>query len=163
MPATTKISVLFCCMGNICRSPTAEAVFKHAVASAGLDDVIACDSAGTHGYHIGDPPDERAQQAALRRGYDLSNLRARKVNAKDFAQFDYVLAMDRNNLALLAELCPPEFAHKLALYCDFHADSAGREVPDPYYGGARGFEKVLDLAEAVSVSLLARLRQPRAG
>jgi protein-tyrosine phosphatase len=163
MQAFAKISVLFCCMGNICRSPTAEAVFKHAVVNAKLSDTIACDSAGTHGYHVGDPPDERAQEAALRRGYDMSNLRARQVSVKDFAEFDFVLAMDRHNLALLTEQCPPEFAHKLALYCDFHADYAGREVPDPYYGGARGFEEVLDLVEAVSMSLLARLRQSHAG
>lgn len=150
--------MLFVCMGNICRSPTAEAVFKHAVANAKLEHAIECDSAGTHGYHVGDPPDQRAQQAALRRGYDMSSLRAREVHAEDFGQFDHVLAMDRDNLALLAELCPAEFAHKLDLYCNFDAVYAGRDVPDPYYGGPRGFEEVLDIVEAVSVSLLTRLR-----
>src|SRR6185369_4441280 len=163
MPDSTKIRVLFCCMGNICRSPTAEAAFRQALVDASLEDSITCDSAGTHGYHAGDPPDQRAQQAALRRGYDMSNLRARQVSAKDFERFDHVLAMDRHNLALLRELCPPQYAHKLALYCDFHADYAGREVPDPYYGGPQGFDKVLDMVEAVNASLLARLRQSRQG
>jgi protein-tyrosine phosphatase len=160
MPEVRKTRVLFVCMGNICRSPTAEAVFRHAVAEAGLKDLIECDSAGTHGYHIGEPPDRRAQQAALRRGYDMSNLRGRKVGRQDFEQFDHVVAMDRHNLSLLEALSPAQHAHKLALYCDFHAEYAGREVPDPYYGGADGFEQVLDLIEAVSESLIARLRQP---
>jgi len=125
-------------MGNICRSPTAEAVFKRAVVKSGLKDVIDCDSAGTHGYHVGEPPDQRAQQAALRRGYDMSNLRARQVVRRDFELFDYVVAMDKHNLALLEDICPKQHADKLALYCDFHAEYAGREVPDPYYGGGRG-------------------------
>jgi protein-tyrosine phosphatase len=158
MQEEKKIRVLFVCMGNICRSPTAEAVFRHAVAKAGLKDAIECDSAGTHGYHIGEPPDRRAQQAAMRRGYDMSNLRGRKVGRKDFEQFDYVVAMDRHNLALLEELCPTPHANKLALYCDFHAEYAGREVPDPYYGGPQGFEQVLDMIETVSDSFVARLR-----
>ena len=151
--------VLFVCMGNICRSPTAEAVFRQAVVNAKLEHAIECDSAGTHAYHVGEPPDQRAQQAALRRGYDMSDLRAREVDVKDFGRFDHVVAMDRQNLALLTELCPPEYAHKLTLYCDFHPDYAGREVPDPYYGGPRGFDTVLDLTESVSASLLARLRK----
>ena len=163
MQPSTKISVLFCCMGNICRSPTAEAAFRHALINARLDGAITCDSAGTHGYHVGDPPDQRAQEAALRRGYDMSKLRARQVSAQDFERFDHVLAMDRHNLALLKELCPPQYAHKLALYCDLHADFAGREVPDPYYGGPQGFDTVLDMVEAVNASLLARLRQSRPG
>ncbi|MDD4945875.1 MAG: low molecular weight phosphotyrosine protein phosphatase, partial [Gallionella sp.] len=120
------ISVLFVCMGNICRSPTAEAVFRHAVASAGLSGAIECDSAGTHGYHIGEPPDQRAQQAALRRGYDMSNLRGRKVAKLDFERFDHVVAMDRHNLALLEAQCPKQHAHKLALFCDFKAEFTGR-------------------------------------
>jgi protein-tyrosine phosphatase len=157
------VRILFVCMGNICRSPTAEAVFRRAVAQAGLADVIECDSAGTHGYHIGEPPDQRAQQAALLRGYDMSGLRGRKVGKRDFEAFDRVLAMDRHNLALLEELCPPQYAYKLGLYCDIHADFAGREVPDPYYGGPRGFEQVLDMIEAVSTSLVARLTQAPRG
>jgi protein-tyrosine phosphatase len=163
MREANKIRVLFVCMGNICRSPTAEAVFRHAVVEAGLNGMIECDSAGTHGYHIGAAPDQRAQQAALKRGYDMSGLRGRKVGRKDFEQFDHVVAMDRDNLSLLAELCPAQHAHKLALFCDFHGNYAGREVPDPYYGGAQGFEQVLDLTEAVSVSLIARLRQTPRG
>lgn len=159
MQEKDKTRVLFVCMGNICRSPTAEAVFRHAVEQAGLKADIECDSAGTHGYHIGEPPDRRAQQAALSRGYDMSNLRGRQVGKKDFEQFDYVVAMDRRNLALLTDQCPQVHAHKLALYCDFDADYAGREVPDPYYGGPQGFEQVLDMIEDVSDSLVARLRQ----
>ena len=159
MPKEKKIRVLFVCMGNICRSPTAEAVFRRAVDKAQLKDLIECDSAGTHGYHSGEPPDPRAQQAAARRGYDMSHLRGRQVGQHDFAQFDYVVAMDRRNFSMLAGLCPPQYADRLVLYCDFHAELAGRDVPDPYYGGAQGFEQVLDLIEAVSQSLLARIRQ----
>src|SRR4051812_38655325 len=156
-----KIRVLFVCMGNICRSPTAEAVFRHAVASAGLQDLIECDSAGTHGYYIGEAPDHRAQFAASRRGYDMTQLRGRKVGVNDFEQFDYVVAMDRHNLSLLQSLCPAHLAAKLALCCDFHAEYEGREVPDPYYGGPRGFEQVLDMIEAVSASLIAHVQQAR--
>ena len=151
--------VLFVCMGNICRSPTAEAVFRHATKQAGLEGAIVCDSAGTHGYHIGEPPDQRAQQAALRRGYDMSQLRARQVSANDFEQFDFVLAMDRHNLAMLGRMCPQQQAHKLSLYCDFHAQFVGQEVPDPYYGGAKSFEQVLDMIEAISSSLIVRLNR----
>ncbi|MCE9642585.1 MAG: low molecular weight phosphotyrosine protein phosphatase [Betaproteobacteria bacterium] len=163
MQEKNTIKVLFVCMGNICRSPTAEAVFRHAVSQAGLKDAVECDSVGTHGYHVGEPPDRRAQQAALGRGYDMSNLRGRQVGKKDFEQFDYIVAMDRHNLALLKDQCPKPHAHKLALFCDFNADYAGREVPDPYYGGPQGFEQVLDMIEAVSDSLIARLRQTRRG
>jgi protein-tyrosine phosphatase len=158
MERSKKIRVLFVCMGNICRSPTAEAVFRHAVQKAGLADLIECDSAGTHDYHIGEPPDHRAQKAAGRRGYDMSQLRGRQVSSRDFEEFDYVVAMDRRNHSLLEALCPRGLEEKLVLYCDFHAEHAGREVPDPYYGGDRGFEQVLDLIEAVSASLIARLK-----
>ena len=158
MACQNKIRVLFVCMGNICRSSTAEAVFAHAVKSSGLADAIECDSAGTHDYHVGEPPDQRAQQVASRRGYDMTQLRARKVTAQDFEQFDYIVAMDRRNLALLEKMCPPMHRNKLALYCDFHPDYAGREVPDPYYGGTRGFEDVLDMIEAVNAKLVERLR-----
>src|SRR3978361_249198 len=123
------IRVVLWCMGNICRSPTAEAVFRRAVHDAGLKGTIECDSAGTHDYHIGEPPDRRAQLAAGRRGYDMSNLRGRKVGKKDFEYFDYVVAMDRRNLALLKALCPPQHAGKLMLYCDFHENYAGCEGP----------------------------------
>ena len=144
-------------MGNICRSPTAEAVFRHTVRSNGLGSLIECASAGTHGYHIGEPPDERAQRAASRRGYDMSTLRGRQIEARDFMRFDHVLAMDRHNFAALERLCPPPHAHKLALYGDFHPAYAGRDVPDPYYGGTQGFELVLDMIEEISASLLDRV------
>jgi protein-tyrosine phosphatase len=153
------IRVLFVCMGNICRSPTAEGVFKRIVEQAGLADRVLSDSAGTHDYHIGEPPDPRAQEAAARRGYDLNSLRGRQVSRRDFGEFDYVLAMDETNRRLLERLCPPQHAHKLKLFMEFSGDPALREVPDPYYGGAQGFEQVLDLVEQASRGLLGRLRE----
>jgi len=151
--------VLFVCMGNICRSPMAEGVFKRRVAEAGLSDQIASDSAGTHDYHIGEPPDPRAQRALERRGYDISELRARQVTRRDFNEFDHVLAMDEANFRLLVPLCPREQVHKLKLFMEFHADPAMREVPDPYYGGVEGFDTVLDMVEAAAQGLLRHLRQ----
>jgi protein-tyrosine phosphatase len=151
--------VLFVCMGNICRSPMAEGVFKHRVSEAGLSDHIMSDSAGTHDYHVGEPPDARAQRAVERRGYDISGLRARQVTRRDFREFDYVLAMDEMNFRLLASLCPQEHAHKLKLFMEFQADAAMREVPDPYYGGVQGFETVLDMVDAAAQGLLSHLRQ----
>jgi protein-tyrosine phosphatase len=145
-------------MGNICRSPTAEAVFRHAASAAGLSSLVYCDSAGTHNYHIGDPPDARSIAAARRRGYDMTPLRARQVGKADFSSFDLVLAMDRQNLLWLQRLQPSSAPAQLMLYGDLHPDFAGQDVPDPYYGGAAGFERVLDMAEAVSASLLARIR-----
>jgi protein-tyrosine phosphatase len=137
-------------------------VFRHAVTQAGLDRIVRCDSAGTHDYHVGEPPDARAQRAALKRGYDMSALRARQVDERDFETFDHIVAMDNHNLAALERMCPPQHAHKLALLCDSHEDHAGREVPDPYYGGERGFEQVLDLIEAATPRLLEHVRK-RAG
>jgi protein-tyrosine phosphatase len=157
MRINSEVSILFVCMGNICRSPTAEGVFRHVVETAGLGTGIRCDSAGTHGYHIGAPPDARSISAAARRGYDLRPLRARKVCADDFSSFEFILAMDRNNLATLAGWCPPHLRSRLQLYGDLEARFAGQDVPDPYYGGAAGFERVLDMVEVVSASLLARL------
>ncbi|MGH9182981.1 MAG: low molecular weight protein-tyrosine-phosphatase [Acidimicrobiales bacterium] len=154
-----RIKVLFVCMGNLCRSPMAEGVFRQRVAQAGLDGRIAIDSAGTHDYHIGDSPDPRAQRAAGRRGYDLSGLRGRQVSAADFSEFDYVLAMDETNLRALKRLCPSRHAHKLRLFMDFSGGAALREVPDPYYGDEQGFELVLDLAEEASQGLLEHLRE----
>ena len=145
-------------MGNICRSPTAEGVFKHQVAQAGLGDLIASDSAGTHSYHIGEPPDPRAQKAATRRGYDLSRLRGRQVSKADFAEFDYVLAMDETNLRALERVCPAQHMHKLKLVLEYSPGTETREVPDPYYGGPRGFEQVLDLVEQAAQGLLRHLR-----
>jgi protein-tyrosine phosphatase len=156
---TEQVKVLFVCMGNICRSPTAEGVFKRFVAEAGLAGHILSDSAGTHDYHIGEPPDPRTQRAAAKRGYDLAALRGRQVARRDFDEFDYVLAMDETNLRLLERLCPPTHAHKLKLFLDFSGDPVRREVPDPYYGGAQGFEQVLDLVEQASRGLLEHLHQ----
>jgi protein-tyrosine phosphatase len=152
-----RVAVLFVCMGNICRSPTAEGVFRHVVAESDLADRILIDSAGTHAYHVGKPPDQRSQSAAERRGYTLENLRARKVEAADFERFDYVIAMDRENQALLTELAEEEHRDRIRLFLEY---STGREdeVPDPYYGGAAGFERVLDLVEDASRGLLEALR-----
>lgn len=153
------VKVLFVCMGNICRSPTAEGVFQHLVEQSGLKALVTSDSAGTHGYHVGDPPDARAQQAAARRGYDLTTLRGRQVSRCDFVEYDYVLAMDEDNLRLLERLCPQEHAGKLKLLMEFSPGSAAREVPDPYYGGSDEFERVLDLVEQASRGLLAHVRE----
>ena len=146
--------VLFVCMGNICRSPTAEGVFRRLVDQQGLAGKITVDSAGTHDYHIGDAPDARSQAAAARRGYDLSALRARQVVRDDFRTFDYVLAMDKINLGLLQGICPDEYRSRLKLFLEFADDGVLREVPDPYYGGAQGFEQVLDLVENAARGLL---------
>ena len=136
----------------------AEGVFKHHVKQAGLDGRIATDSAGTHDYHIGEPPDPRAQRAASRRGYDLSTLRGRQVSRGDFGEFDYLLAMDETNLRALERLCPSQHAHKLKLLMEFSTGDALREVPDPYYGGEQGFERVLDMVEQAAQGLLEHLR-----
>ncbi len=153
--------VLFVCMGNICRSPTAEGVFKHLVAKNGLTAAIESDSAGTHDYHIGDPPDARSQAAAGRRGYDLSALRARQVGSDDFAEFDYVLAMDETNLTALRRLCPASHRERVKLFLEFAPEAGRRDVPDPYYGGAQGFEDVLDLVELAAQGLLDHIAGPR--
>lgn len=151
------ISVLFVCMGNICRSPTAEGVFRHYVAEAGLDSHIEIDSAGTHAYHVGEPPDRRAQAAAERRGFSLSQIRARRVTAQDFERFSYVIAMDRDNRAMLVDFADPDHHDKIRLFLEFSSGPES-EVPDPYYGGATGFERVLDLVEDASRGLLAELK-----
>ncbi|RZL38427.1 MAG: low molecular weight phosphotyrosine protein phosphatase [Rubrivivax sp.] len=149
--------ILFFCMGNICRSPTAEGVMRAKLAAAGLD--VEVDSAGTHGYHIGAPPDERSQQHAWLRGYDLSALRARKLLAEDFERFDLVLAMDADNLAHARSLCPPGQRHRLKLLMDYAPHAGNPHVPDPYYGGAAGFDEVLDLVEAACDGLVASLHR----
>jgi protein-tyrosine phosphatase len=154
-----KIRILLCCMGNICRSPTAEGVLRARARRAGLERRLHIDSAGTHEYHIGHPPDTRAQTAARARGYDLSSLRARRVVAEDFSRFDYILAMDRDNLRELARLAGKSFEGHLGLFLDFAPRLGLKEVPDPYYGGREGFEEVLDLVEAASDGLLEHLRQ----
>lgn len=150
--------VLFVCLGNICRSPTAHGVFAGLVEEAGLASEVAVDSAGTGAWHIGEPPDGRAMLAARERGYDLSSQRARQVEVSDFERFDYILAMDRSNLMHLEALAPEEFSGYLGLFLDFHPDSSEREVPDPYYGGDDGFNRVLDMVEAASRGLLQSMR-----
>ena len=148
------------CMGNICRSPTAHGVLETMVADAGLEQHITVDSAGTHSYHVGEPPDERAQQHAARRGYDLSAQRARHLVAQDFERFDLVLVMDEANESHARALCPARLHHRLRRLTDFCSDTAAREVPDPYYGGAAGFEQVLDIVEDACRGLLATLTSP---
>lgn len=151
------IKVLFVCMGNICRSPTAEGVFRHFVNDAGLEAQIIIDSAGTHDYHIGKVPDARASVAALARGYDLSVLRGRQVGRQDFQDFDYILAMDDENMANLLRICPVELAHKVTLFLEHATRFTQREVPDPYYGGEQGFEQVLDMVEDAARGLLGEI------
>ncbi|MDB5925045.1 MAG: low molecular weight phosphotyrosine protein phosphatase [Betaproteobacteria bacterium] len=151
-----KIRVLFVCLGNICRSPTAEGVFRQLVKEAGLANTIEVDSAGTGDYHIGERPDPRACWAASRRGYDLTPLRARQVTRRDFEQFDYVLAMDEQNLRALKQLAPEEQAHKLKMLTDF-CSNGECTVPDPYAGGPQGFEFVLDLVEDAAQGLLRQI------
>jgi protein-tyrosine phosphatase len=154
-----KVSILFVCMGNICRSPTAQGVFEQMVEAHGLTHAITVDSAGTHAYHVGERPDERASQAASRRGVDMSRQRARRVSEVDFEVFDLVLAMDHANYEDLGGVCPPGHESKLRLFLDFAPGIAEREVPDPYYGGPGGFERVLDLVEMAAAGLLADIRQ----
>jgi protein-tyrosine phosphatase len=154
-----QVKVLFVCMGNICRSPTAEAVFRHYVEKAGLDDHIHIDSAGTHDYHVGDRPDTRAQHAAKRRGYNMSHLLGRQVDKDDFQRFDYVLAMDHANLDLLEQLRPHDTQSNLGLFLEYSRRHTEREVPDPYYGGVQGFERVLDMVEDASEGLLQHIKQ----
>jgi len=153
--------ILFVCMGNICRSPTAEGVFRHVVERDGLSGAIHIDSAGTHAYHIGEPPDARSLAAAAKRGYDLSELRARQVSVEDFVEFDYVLAMDLHNRELLLQRCPAEHRGKVQLFLEFAEGAAVREVPDPYYGGAQGFEEVLDLVEDAAEGLLRHIKNSK--
>jgi protein-tyrosine phosphatase len=150
--------VLFVCTGNICRSPTAEGVFRHMVGKAGMQDMIRIDSAGTHDYHTGDPPDKRAQLHAMRRGYDLSGIRARQLRASDFTDFDLILVMDRRNLNTLVRVCPPAHAHKIRLLLDYAPLWKESEVPDPYYGGERGFDYVLDMVEDAARGLVTVMR-----
>jgi protein-tyrosine phosphatase len=151
--------VLFVCTGNICRSPTAEGVFRHFVERAGLADRITSESAGTGDYHVGEAPDPRAQSAARGRGYDISPLCARQVRSRDFSEFDYILAMDETHRHQLTRVAPPEHVAKVRLFMEFAGRGSPREVPDPYYGGAQGFERVLDMVEEAARGLLGHLRQ----
>jgi protein-tyrosine phosphatase len=155
------VRVLFVCTGNICRSPTAEGIFLQLVREARLEERIVADSAGTHGYHVGEPPDRRTCEAATRRGYDLSALRARKFERRDFHDFDVVLAMDRENHAHLARMAPPGEAHKLKMMMRYARRFREHEVPDPYYGGSRGFELVFDMIEDAARGLLEAIIEER--
>jgi protein-tyrosine phosphatase len=155
---TQARKVLMVCMGNICRSPTAEGVLRHKLHEAGLHDLVVVDSAGTHAYHVGDPPDNRSMQHARRRGYDLSALRARRVADADFERFDLILAMDWDNYALLEEQCPPQHRAKLRRLSEFARRHDSPVVPDPYYSGAEGFERVLDLIEDACEGLVDHLK-----
>ena len=157
----SKISVLFVCLGNICRSPTAHAVFQSKVQQQGLSHSINVDSAGTGDWHLGHPPDKRAQKYALERGFDMSDLRARLVVKEDFDQFDYILAMDHSNFSNLKAMQPKNSASKLSLFLEYSQNplySDYQEVPDPYYGGDSGFNKVLDLVEDASAGLLEHIK-----
>lgn len=145
-------------MGNICRSPTAQGVFESLLAKTDLAHQVHIDSAGTHAYHVGEPPDRRATQAAASRGIDLTTQRARRVATADFAHFDYVLAMDSGNLDDLLAVCPEQHRDKVRLFLEFADRSSSRDVPDPYYGGAQGFERVLDLVEEGALGLLDDIR-----
>ena len=159
-PAIKKpVNVLFVCMGNICRSPTAHGVFRHLVEEQGLSQQIYIDSAGTHAYHVGEPPDGRAQSTAISRGIDMSDLRARRAVENDFEYFDYVLAMDNDNFSILQNLAPPDRLDRLKLFMDFAPHVGEPEVPDPYYGGIKGFEIVFDMIEAASRGLLEDIRK----
>jgi protein-tyrosine phosphatase len=155
--AKPDYAVLMVCTGNICRSPTADGLLRHALQGAGLADRVLVDSAGTHDYHIGDPPDRRSIVTARRYGVDLSGLRARQVAARDFTRFNLVLAMDDGHYRQLQGLCPPEHRNRLKLYLSY-APQFGRDVPDPYYGGADGFEDVWRMCEAVTEALLTEIR-----
>ncbi len=148
------LKILFVCMGNICRSPTAEGVFRKKLIDRGLLHKVQIDSAGTHNYHPQSPPDARSQAHALKRGYDLSDLRARAVRDRDFEEFDLLLTMDWDNRALLEERCPAEHQHKVRGFAEFLHTTQASVIPDPYYGGEQGFEQVLDLIEEASDGLL---------
>ena len=153
-----KKKILFVCMGNICRSPMAEGIFQREVAKAGLQDRIRIDSAGTHSYHIGEPPDPRAQSAISRRGVDISGLRGRQVADADYEKFDYILAMDEGNLSILKRNAPAHAHDKIRLLLSYSSKYPHQEVPDPYYGGARGFDENLDMIEDAVEGLISNIR-----
>lgn len=150
--------VLFVCLGNICRSPSAEGVFRQVLASEAPDLVVEIDSAGTADYHVGSPPDHRSIAAAKRRGIDLSTLRARMVASEDFAYYDLILAMDRANLAELRSRAPAAHHERIRLMMEFAPQAVSHDVPDPYYGGPQGFEEVLDLLQEAASGLVKELR-----
>ncbi len=154
-----KTKILFVCMGNICRSPTAEGVLRHLIKNTSLENTIAVDSAGTHAFHIGNPVDNRTQSAAAKRSYDLSQIRARQIHTDDFRDADYILAMDWDNLSLLQQQCPKQYRHKLMLLMRFATEHDEATVPDPYYGGPDGFETVLNYVEDACNGLIEVVRK----
>ncbi len=154
-----KVKVCFVCMGNICRSPTAHAVFRQLVREKGLEEVIEIDSAGTHAYHVGEMPDRRSMQVAKSRGIEMQDLRARKVDFGDLYEFDYILAMDEANYHNLMALALPEHYEKIRMFLEFAPEVEETEVPDPYYGGPQGFEHVFDLVQQASEGLLAEIER----
>lgn len=158
-PVGVKTRVLFVCMGNICRSPMAKGVFDSMVKAAGLTDLVLADSAGTHGFHAGEPADPRAIAAAQKRGYDLTEHVARKIELADFSEYDYILAMDWDNLALMEAGCPQPHRRKLRRLMEFAPEGSSPVVPDPYLGGPQGFEQVLDLIEHASDGLTKHLEK----
>jgi len=153
----SQIKVLFVCMGNICRSPTAEGVFNKYIKDMGTSDRFIVDSAGTHAYHVGEQSDPRSRQTAKSRGVDLSNIRARKVSPSDYEEFDHILAMDSANLEILMNESPSEYADKISLFLDYAPDQSETDVPDPYYGGPNGFDHVFDLVEDASAGFYKRI------
>lgn len=155
----TQVRVLFVCLGNICRSPMAEGVFRRLVETEGLADLVEVDSAGTHAYHVDEPPDPRAQAAVRRRGVDISGLRGRQAIVNDFIRFDYVLAMDHENYAYLQALAPAKHVHKLRLFLEYATRCTERAVPDPYFGNVNGFDRVLDMIEDAAAGLMGEIRQ----
>ena len=158
-PNIKPVKVLFVCLGNICRSPTAEGIFRHMVRERGLEGRILHDSCGTGDWHTGEPPDARAQAEARRRGINIGDLRGRQVRKQDFAEFDYVLAMDDDNHGDLRRLCPPEYGARLHRAVAFAPETGATHVPDPYYGGEQGFARVYDLLSAVCDGLLRRIAE----
>lgn len=153
------VKVLFVCMGNICRSPTAHAVFRKLVTEEGLSGCIEVDSAGTHAFHVGNPPDQRSMQTAQQRGIEMQDLRARKVEFSDLIEFDYVLVMDGANYDIVADMADSQLRSKVELFLRYAPEVAEDYVPDPYYGGAQGFEQVFDMVEKASRGLLQAIQQ----
>jgi protein-tyrosine phosphatase len=158
LDADPPVKVLFVCKGNICRSPTALGVLRSRIAEAGLEEYISCDSCGVDSEDVGEPPDTRAQNHSMKRGYDISAIRARNICQLDFETFDLILVMDEINLNAARALCPPHLQHRLRLFMSYAGDPETRNVPDPYYGGPEGFEHVLDMIEQASTRLLVKLK-----
>jgi protein-tyrosine phosphatase len=153
------VKVLFVCMGNICRSPMAHGIFESRINEAGIGHLVQVDSAGTHAYHVGSPPDDRAQRTAMARGVDLSRQRARLLEPEDFERFDLVLVMDEDNLEHALRICPSQYSERVRLLLDFAEGFHDREVPDPYYGGQAGFERVIHMVESAVDGLVEELKR----